>query len=127
MEQTADMLKSHSFSAYPHSMSDNSPDFDAVITIHSEPIELYKILKLAQVATGGEGKMLIAEGYVAHNMELETRKRKKVYGGDTVQFDDQLWLIELADGAQRAERAESSPAPAPKQHKPRRKARPKLG
>jgi ribosome-associated protein len=108
-------------------MSD-TPDFDDIITISSEPVELYKILKLAQVATGGEAKMLIAEGYVAHNMELETRKRKKVYGGDTVQFDQQLWLIKLAEGAARAERpVEPSPAPAPSIHTPRKKkARPKL-
>lgn len=109
------------------SHSEDTPDFDAVITINAEPIELYKILKLAQVATGGESKMLIAEGYVAHNMELETRKRKKVYGGDTVQFDELLWLIELAEGAAKAPRSESSPAPAPKQHKPKKKkSRPKL-
>ena len=108
-------------------MSD-TPDFDDTITISSEPIELYKILKLAGVATGGEGKMLIAEGCVALNAQLETRKRKKVYGGDTVQFGEELWLIELAAGAAKAERIEedSSPAPQPKQHVPRKKVRPKL-
>lgn len=105
----------------------SAPDFDAVISIHAEPIELYKILKLANVASGGEAKMLIAEGYVAHNRELETRKRKKVYGGDTVQFEDQLWLIQLAEGAARATRHNSSPAPAPRPHTPRKKSRPKLG
>ena len=108
-------------------MSD-SPDFDDTITISGEPIELYKILKLAGVATGGEGKMLIAEGCVALNAQLETRKRKKVYGGDTVQFGEELWLIALAEGAPRAERADedNSPAPQPKQHIPRKKTRPKL-
>ena len=105
-----------------------TPEFDDTITISSEPVELYKILKLAGVATGGEGKMLIAEGCVALNAELETRKRKKVYGGDTVQFGEELWLIKLADGAPTVERVatDDSPAPQPKQHVPRKKVRPKL-
>jgi len=53
------------------------------IEVSSQPIELYKVFKIANlVGGGGEAKHLIAEGYVAVNGELETRKRRKLYDGD---------------------------------------------
>ena len=93
------------------------------ITINSEPIALYKILKLAGVATGGEGKNLIANGYVTLNTKLETRKRKKVYGGDTVQFEDELWLIQLSKDVHSSECHVISNST---QNVPRKKIQPKL-
>ena len=55
----------------------------------TETIDLFKLLKAMNlVASGGEAKMVIAEGMVALNGETETRKRKKVSVGDVVTFCD---------------------------------------
>jgi ribosome-associated protein len=59
-----------------------------MLTIEQEPIELYKILKLINwVGSGGEAKFVISEGQVFVNQVVETRKRKKIYSGDIVEFD----------------------------------------
>lgn len=64
------------------------------IEVDSQPIELYKVLKLANaVSGGGEAKYAIAEGYVAVNGELDTRKRRKLYDGDLVEFNQEYYLI----------------------------------
>ena len=57
------------------------------LEISEEPIELYKILKLENwVASGGEAKMVIAEGRVTVNEKVETQKRKKILSGDVIGF-----------------------------------------
>jgi ribosome-associated protein len=57
------------------------------IEISEEPIELYKILKFSnQVDSGGEAKYVISEGQVIVNGKVETRKRKKIFSGDVVEF-----------------------------------------
>ncbi|VFQ44144.1 RNA-binding S4 domain-containing protein [Desulfoluna butyratoxydans] len=59
------------------------------ITIRQEPIELYKVLKIANwVGAGGEAKFVISEGLVELNGEVETRKAKKVYNNDVVTFQE---------------------------------------
>ncbi|MDG3085779.1 RNA-binding S4 domain-containing protein [Vibrio hannami] len=64
------------------------------IEIATQPIELFKIFKLANlVGSGGEAKHIISEGYVAVNGELETRKRRKLYDGDLVEFNQEFYLI----------------------------------
>ena len=58
------------------------------IEIREVPIELYKLLKLANLAgSGGEAKMLIADGIVQVNGAVETRKRKKIVAGDIVEME----------------------------------------
>ena len=53
------------------------------IEVSTQPIELYKVLKIAElVSGGGEAKHFISNGYVAVNGEVEYRKRKKLYDGD---------------------------------------------
>ena len=53
------------------------------------PVELYKILKFENIAaSGGEAKYLIADGFVKVNNEIEFRKRKKIYPGDIIEFED---------------------------------------
>ena len=60
------------------------------------PIELYKILKMENwVASGGEAKFAIADGQVLVNNAVETRKRKKIFSGDTVAFGGQKIQIRL--------------------------------
>ncbi|MCG8686105.1 MAG: RNA-binding S4 domain-containing protein [Desulfobacterales bacterium] len=56
------------------------------VYLDRSPVELYKIIKFENLAaSGGEAKYLIAEGFVAVNGEIETRKRKKIYPGDTIE------------------------------------------
>jgi ribosome-associated protein len=60
------------------------------VEIIKEPVELYKILKFeGLVASGGEAKMVIADGDVKVNGEVETRKRKKIVSGDVISFAGQ--------------------------------------
>ncbi|HEY5775196.1 MAG TPA: RNA-binding S4 domain-containing protein [Xanthomonadales bacterium] len=67
-----------------------------VVEISREPVELYKILKFeGMVATGGEAKQVIAEGQVRVNGEVETRKRKKIVTGDTIEFAQDMIRIKL--------------------------------
>ncbi|REL32548.1 RNA-binding S4 domain-containing protein [Thalassotalea euphylliae] len=62
-----------------------------LVEIDQQPIELYKLLKIADlVSGGGEAKVLIAEGYVLLNNEVEFQKRKKVYDGDYIQLGDNI-------------------------------------
>lgn len=64
------------------------------IEVDCQPIELYKVLKIANaVSGGGEAKLAIAEGYVAVNGELEQRKRRKVYDGDVIEFNEEYYLV----------------------------------
>ena len=66
------------------------------IIIDREPVELYKILKFeGLVGSGGEAKAAIADGQVKLNDAVETRKRKKVSGGDTLQFGEFQFKIVL--------------------------------
>lgn len=58
------------------------------IKIKDEFIKLGQLLKLAGlVSSGVEAKIVIAEGEVSYNGEIEIRRGKKVYPGDTVDFD----------------------------------------
>lgn len=64
------------------------------VEVNAQPIELYKVLKIANaVSGGGEAKFAISEGYVAVNGELEQRKRRKVYDGDVVEFNNEFYLV----------------------------------
>ena len=52
---------------------------------NEEFIELNKILKLKQIAqTGGHAKILIEDGLVQVNGEVEFRKRRKMRKGDLI-------------------------------------------
>ncbi len=66
------------------------------IEIYREPVELYKLLKFHGLASsGGEAKMIIGDGLVAVNGEIETRKRKKIVSGDVVVFAGESFRIKL--------------------------------
>ena len=55
----------------------------------SDYIELIKLLKIEGIAqTGGHAKIMIEEGEVFCNGEVEHRKRRKLRKGDIVQVDD---------------------------------------
>jgi ribosome-associated protein len=58
-----------------------------VVEISSESIALHKLIKLANlVASGGEAKYIITEGLVTVNGAVETKKGKKIFSGDIVEF-----------------------------------------
>jgi len=58
------------------------------VIIDHEPVELCKILKFENlVLSGGEAKHLIASGMVSVNGKVETKKRKKIFAGDIIEFN----------------------------------------
>jgi ribosome-associated protein len=66
------------------------------VEITREPVELYKILKFeGLVTTGGEAKLLIADGQVTVNGEIETRRRKKIVNGDVIEFSGEKLQMQL--------------------------------
>ncbi len=68
-----------------------------IVEITREPVELYKILKFeGLVTTGGEAKLLIGDGQVTVNGEIETRRRKKIVDGDVIEFCGDRLQVRLA-------------------------------
>ena len=59
------------------------------LEIGDRPINLTQVLKLAGcVLSGGEAKLLIGEGRVRVNGEVETRKRRQMARGDVVEMGE---------------------------------------
>jgi len=59
------------------------------IAISTETIRLGQLLKLANVIdSGSDAKMLLAEGGVSVNGEMETRRGRQLRVGDVIQLDD---------------------------------------
>jgi ribosome-associated protein len=66
------------------------------IDVSIQPIELCKLLKIANmVGGGGEAKIVISEGYVLLNNEIEFQKRKKVYHDDIVEFNGEVIQVNV--------------------------------
>lgn len=64
------------------------------IKITTEFIKLEGLLKFAAVvATGGEAKNVIQEGYVLVNGEVCTMRGKKIRPGDRVELGDEICLV----------------------------------
>lgn len=60
------------------------------IKIKEEYIKLGQALKAAGLVSSGlEAKIVIQDGEVFVNGEVETRRGKKLFGGETVSFDGQ--------------------------------------
>lgn len=58
------------------------------ISIKDDFIKLGQALKLANVVSDGvEAKIVINEGEVKVNNEVDTRRGRKVYPGDVISFD----------------------------------------
>lgn len=76
-------------------MSEEEYEVEALaVEVSNQPIELYKVLKIANaVSGGGEAKFAISEGYVAVNGELEQRKRRKMYDGDVIEFNNEYYVV----------------------------------
>ncbi|MDN3637430.1 RNA-binding S4 domain-containing protein [Simiduia curdlanivorans] len=65
------------------------------VLITKQPVELYKILKFEGIASSGaEAKMMVADGAVLVNGEVETRKRRQINAGDLLSVDgDELRIV----------------------------------
>lgn len=63
--------------------------------IATEYIKLDSFLKMVNaVGSGGEAKMLIADGLVRVNGEIELRRGRKLRPGDNVEFSGQFYWVE---------------------------------
>lgn len=61
--------------------------------LHTEYIDLLQLLKVTSIVmSGGEAKMLVDDGYVTVNGEIEHRRRRKLRVGDVVIFDEQIQI-----------------------------------
>ena len=68
------------------------------ITIHSEYITLGQFLKYVNaVDSGAIAKIVILDGQVLVNGEVETRRGKKLYKNDTVSFEGVDYVIQNED------------------------------
>lgn len=64
------------------------------IKIQTEFIKLDAFLKWASIVSmGSEAKMVIQDGAVTVNGEIETRRGRKLVKGDTIQFEDKKYII----------------------------------
>ena len=60
-----------------------------IYQLTEEYIELYKLIKLLDlVDSGADAKMIVADGHVVRNGEIEMRKRAKIRAGDTLVIGD---------------------------------------
>ena len=65
------------------------------IKITGEFIKLDALLKFANlVSSGGEAKILIADGQVLVNNEICTKRKKKLRSGDTISLANETVVIE---------------------------------
>ena len=65
------------------------------IRIHDEYIKLGQALKLAGlVESGVDAKYAIQDGLVKLNGEVEVQRGKKIYPGDTIEFQNNQVQIE---------------------------------
>lgn len=72
------------------------------VPIRGQTIDLDQLLKLSGLpATGGQAKMLIQDGQVKVNGQIETRRRRTLHLGDVIEIE----------GADEAIRVAARPAP----------------
>lgn len=68
------------------------------IEISTESIKLGQFLKLAGIITnGGESKILIQDGLVLVNNQVELARGKKLFPGDIVKFEEKEYLVVKKD------------------------------
>jgi len=64
------------------------------VFIKTETINLDQFLKWSgAVMTGGQAKLMIQQGQVKVNGEVETRRSRKLYPGDRVEFQGETFLV----------------------------------
>jgi len=64
------------------------------VYIKTEFIKLGQALKLSGlVGSGTDAKFIIADGLVSVDKEIETRRGRKLFGGEVVTFEDNSFKI----------------------------------
>jgi len=59
------------------------------------PVRLDQLLKLEGIAqTGGHAKLLIQDGEVRVDGEVETRRGRRLHGGEVVEIDGQQIVVD---------------------------------
>ena len=67
------------------------------ILLTKQPVELFKILKFEGMASsGGEAKLLIADGQVKVNGATEIRKRKQIVADDVIEFGGEKFVVRIS-------------------------------
>jgi ribosome-associated protein len=60
-------------------------------------IKLDQFLKQTQaVGTGGQAKLMIQDGEVRVNGEIEVRRGRKLVTGDRIELGEYVWTVDLA-------------------------------
>lgn len=89
-----------------------------IVEISEQPIPLCQLLKIANlVGGGGEAKIVISEGYVLLNNEVEYQKRKKVYEHDIVEFNGEVIQVTINVNSKPAPVIKIAAEKTPKQSK----------
>lgn len=71
------------------------------VDVFIQPIELCKLLKIANmVGGGGEAKIIISQGYVLVNDEVEFQKRKKIYHDDIIEFNGETIQVNVVENTE---------------------------
>lgn len=66
---------------------------EEIVPINTDTIKLVQLLKLSNFfSTGGQAKILISEGEVLVNGEVENRIRRQIKPGDIVELNGQIVL-----------------------------------
>lgn len=75
---------------------DNLSEEVEIIEIKTEFIKLDQLLKWANFTSSGvEAKIYILDGLVKVNEEIETRRGKKIYPGDVVEFNGEKITVKV--------------------------------
>lgn len=62
----------------------------------NENIALCDLLKLVSLcSSGGQAKMMIADGQVLRNGVVETRKTAKIRAGEKIEFNQQIIVVSI--------------------------------
>ena len=65
-----------------------------IFKVDGEYIELMALLKAVGIAqTGGHAKMIVDEGNVLRNGEVELRRRAKCRKGDEIQVNQEIFTL----------------------------------
>ena len=68
-----------------------------IVELSQDAVPLYKVLKFeGLVNSGSDAKLLIDEGQVTVNGEVEMQRRKKLRNGDVIQLGDEILQVTLA-------------------------------
>ncbi len=74
-----------------HTLNGKAP----ILKIETGYIKLDSFLKAVNAAaSGGEAKIIISEGLVRVNGEVETRRGRKLYPGDRVETGSKTFVVE---------------------------------